>query len=88
MKPTKTNIHYKLNADGSAQPAASQPAANTPWYGYIGSWMQGIGNIIGSTKEPADINYYSYANSSNQSSSSLIIILALAAVVLLFFIKK
>ena len=102
MRQSKLNSPTKHNADGlpaviygdeyTPLPEGYFDTASgdgsTPWYGYIGSWLSGVGNIIGSTKDPADINYYSYGNGS--SSSSWLWILAIVAVIIVavFFIKK
>lgn len=90
MRDSKLNIPYRLNADGQTQAEATQATSgNTPWYGYIGSWLGGVGNVISSTKEPSDVYYYNYSNQGS-SSTWIWILLAVVAVVaiLLFFTKK
>lgn len=95
MKQSKLNERYSLNADGTAATTttttttatSAQASTSTPWYGYIGDWLNGVGSVIGSTKEPADVNYYNYSNN-GQSNSMLWILAAIAAVVLLVLFTK
>ena len=95
MKASKLNERYSLNADGTASAATTtatatttQASTGTPWYGYIGDWLNGVGSVIGSTKEPGDVNYYNYGSTNGQSNSMLWILAAVAAVVLLVLFTK
>ena len=97
MKQSKLQEPYVLNATGqegmvtgsySAEKSTGSAetntngSASTPWYGYIGQWLGGVGSLIASTKDPADINYYNYGNSGNSSGSATLWILVALAVVL------
>lgn len=86
MRQSKLNIPYRLNADGASQ-TPSTADGSKPWYGYIGDWLNGVGTIVGSTKEPAPINYYSYGSTSS-SGSWIWILAAVAVIVLILFMKK
>lgn len=96
MKASKLNERYSLNADGTANSTSTAPGtgtgtasnSSTPWYGYIGDWLNGVGSVIGSTKEPGDVNYYNYGSTNGQSNSMLWILAAVAAVVLLVLFTK
>lgn len=78
--------YTQLPADYFGTSSASD--GSTPWYGYIGSWLGGVGNLIAGTKDPADIHYHNYSQGGSSSALIWILLAVVAVVAVLFFIKK